>query len=268
MTPAAHLSAAGALAALLAYTASAAEIPLSAAQRRQEFAALVSSRAAAIDHAFGETFAPVIMEARIRMVSAKEAAATGLHGAIYDAASRTLVFPHRSLSAPAPAPQWATQYWPYYEEPVRTRFAIVRQIDGVLWSAFLTEAARASGLSWPHAGCSSVDIAQRLPCEMLVYGVLAHITRPSAPLFNENRLDEIWPEDFEEFRARIWRRDEPAYFNAQRYGGFMLLRPLIREFGAPRALGYVARTPFRIEHNNLRLSAERYQQRAREALIW
>jgi len=33
-------------------------------------------------------------------------------------------------------------------------------------------------------------------------------------------------------------------------------------------LSYVAGTPFHIEQNNLRLSAETYQKRAQEVLAW
>ena len=44
-------------------------------------------------------------------------------------------------------------------------------------------------------------------------------------------------------------------------------RPLIGEFGVPRALAYLAQTPFQIEENNLRVSAQRYQDRARDALL-
>ena len=52
----------------------------------------------------------------------------------------------------------------------------------------------------------------------------------------------------------------------QRYGGLLLVRPLIGEFGVPRTLAYLAQTPFRIEDNNVRASAQRYQDRARDAL--
>jgi hypothetical protein len=45
-----------------------------------------------------------------------------------------------------------------------------------------------------------------------------------------------------------------------------LLEPLVREFGAPRVFAYAARTPFRIENNNVRLSALRYQDGARAAI--
>jgi len=52
----------------------------------------------------------------------------------------------------------------------------------------------------------------------------------------------------------------------QRYGGIMLIKPLIDEFGVPRTLAYVAQTPFRVEENNLREAALHYQERARESL--
>src|SRR5262245_43798382 len=120
-------------------------------------------------------------------------------------------------------------------------------------TTLLQESAREHNLTWPHPECGSLDIAQRLPCEMLVQGVAAHTTRIKAPLFNENRMSEIWPEDISELRAL--RNDDRAYQNVRKYGGYLLLRPLVREFGVARTLSYVAGTPFRIEDNNVRLSA-------------
>ena len=46
----------------------------------------------------------------------------------------------------------------------------------------------------------------------------------------------------------------------------MLAEPLINEFGVLRAIVYMAQHPFQLEENNLRVSALRYQQRARDAL--
>ena len=46
----------------------------------------------------------------------------------------------------------------------------------------------------------------------------------------------------------------------------MLLRPLFSEFGVGNALAYVAQTPFVLENDNMRASAQRYQERARETL--
>jgi len=76
----------------------------------------------------------------------------------------------------------------------------------------------------------------------------------------------IWPEDFAGFLRRVWQREDPEYIDVQRYGGILLVEPLINEFGVPRALTYLARTPFRIEDNNVHSSALRYQERAREFL--
>jgi hypothetical protein len=151
---------------------------------------------------------------------------------------------------------------------LRSVYPVMEIIDDVLWTTLLQESAREHQLSWPHAGCGSLDIAERLPCEMLVQGVAVHTSRTQVPLFNENRLAEIWPEDLAEFRSHAWRSDDRAYQNARNYGGYMLLRPLVREFGLVRTLNYVASTPFHIEDNNVRLSAERYQRRAEEALAW
>ncbi len=67
------------------------------------------------------------------------------------------------------------------------------------------------------------------------------------------------------FRKRVWRTDQ-EYQDVQRYGGIMLIKPLIEEFGVPRTLAYVAQTPFRVEDSNLREAALQYQERARESL--
>ncbi|MET0987760.1 MAG: hypothetical protein ABW034_20375 [Steroidobacteraceae bacterium] len=63
-------------------------------------------------------------------------------------------------------------------------------------------------------------------------------------LFNENRLDLIWPEDFTEFQRTVWLQD-PQYADVRRYGGILLVKPLIAQFGVPRALAYVAQTPLK-----------------------
>jgi hypothetical protein len=63
----------------------------------------------------------------------------------------------------------------------------------------------------------------------------------------------------------VWRTDQ-EYLDVQRYGGIMLIKPLIEEFGVPRTLAYVAQTPFRVEDNNMRAAAQRYQEHAREVL--
>jgi hypothetical protein len=101
---------------------------------------------------------------------------------------------------------------------------------------------------------------------MLVKGIAENVKALRGPLFNVNRVDQIWPEDFAVFRKRVWRTDQ-EYQDVQRYGGIMLIKPLIEEFGVPRTLAYVAQTPFRVEEdNNLREAALHYQERARESL--
>ena len=238
--------------------------------REQLFARLASDRARAIDLAFGETFAPHVTEIRIVLLNAdqwEEQHRTGISS--YDAQTHTLYFVRRVQYANAPpSMDLARRYWPWYEEPLRSLYPIVEAVDQALWTTVLQEAARARNVTWPHAQCSSLDIVERLPCEMLVQGIAANTTQIKAPMFNENRLAEIWPDDVEELRSRAWRKDDSAYQNVRKYGGYLLLRPLVREFGVARTLNYVAGTPFLIEENNLRVSAERYQRRAQEALAW
>jgi hypothetical protein len=239
-------------------------------QREQLFAQLVSNRARAIDLAFGQTFVPLVTELRIVMLRPDDWEAVHRTGvAFYDPEAHTLYFARRLQYATAPqTAAGARQYWPWYEEPWRTLYPVVGAVDDALWTTLLTEAARARNQTWPHAQCTSLDFIERLPCEMLMQGIAAHTTQVKAPMFNENRLAEIWPDDVAELRARAWRKDDSAYQNVRKYGGYLLLRPLVREFGVARTLSYVAGTPFRIEQNNLRLSAETYQKRAQEALAW
>ena len=139
-------------------------------------------------------------------------------------------------------------------------------VDNAIWGAYLQEAARKKGLSWPHENCESADIGRRLPCEMLVEGIAAQLTAIRDPLFNRNRLDRIWPSDFRTFRNRVWRKDDRRYLEVQRYGGLMLVKPLIDRYGAPSALVYFAQTPFEMQEEDLRSSVLRYQERASEWL--
>jgi len=238
--------------------------------REQLFAQLVSDRARAIDLAFGQTFAPYVTELRVVMLNPGEWAAAHRAGvAFYDPEAHTLFFARRLQYATAPpTTASARQYWPLYDEPWRSLYPVVETVDDALWMALLTESARARNQTWPHAQCTSLDFVERLPCEMLMQGIAAHTTQVKAPMFNENRLAEIWPDDIAELRARAWRNDDSAYQNVRKYGGYLLLRPLVREFGVARTLSYVAGTPFHIEQNNLRLSAETYQKRAQEVLAW
>ena len=136
-------------------------------------------------------------------------------------------------------------------------------IDDALWNVYLQAAATARGVACTY-DCRSAYVEKRLPCEM-VMSAIAHVVKTRRlPIFDENRLDRVWPEDFFGFVERNWRLDS---HRMQRYGGLLLVRPLIGEFGVPRALAYLAQTPFQIEENNLRVSAQRYQDRARDALL-
>jgi hypothetical protein len=235
---------------------------------KKQFRELVSYRAQAIDTAFGDLFGALPAEIQIKFVTAKDPEYLlfgGREG--YDLKRRTLIFPRRVLGAKTPNPlRWAAYYWPFYQnEQYRLQFPVVEVIDNVLWNAFLQEAASARGGQWPHKECSAVDVGRRLPCEMLVKGIAENVKALRGPLFNANRVDQIWPEDFSDFRKRVWRTDQ-EYQDVQRYGGIMLIKPLIEEFGVPRTLAYVAQTPFRVDDNNLREAAQHYQERARESL--
>jgi hypothetical protein len=235
---------------------------------KKQFRELVSYRAQAIDTAFGDLFGALPAEITIKFVTAKDPEYLlfgGREG--YDLKKRTLIFPRRVLGAKTPNPlRWAAYYWPFYQnEQYRLQFPVVEVIDNVLWNAFLQEAATARGGQWPHKECGAVDVGRRLPCEMLVKGIAENVKALRGPLFNANRVDQIWPDDFAEFRKRVWRTDQ-EYLDVQRYGGIMLIKPLIEEFGVPRTLAYVAQTPFRVEEQNLREAAVLYQERARESL--
>jgi hypothetical protein len=85
------------------------------------------------------------------------------------------------------------------------------------------------------------------------------------PIFNENQLGTIWPEDFARFRSRVWLGDS-EYESVKRYGGILLMRPLIAQFGVLPVMEYAAHTPFEVRESSLRQAALRYQQQARDAL--
>lgn len=239
-------------------------------QRCQELIVeLVSYRTEAIESAFGDLSGTLPEDLRVRFVKSRDPEYALLGGGVaYDRERQTLLFPRTVLGSKIPNPlRWATYYWPFYQvEQYRQEFPLIEAVDNVLWSAYLQEAAKARGLTWPHKGCASVDVAKRLPCEMLLAGIAEYVKARRNPIFNENRLDRIWPENFADFRKRVWRHGDPEYLDVQRYGGILLIRPLINEFGVPRALAYIAQTPFGIEDNNVRISALRYQDRARNTL--
>jgi len=238
-------------------------VPLKCQER---FGELVAYRAEAIELAFGELLAVLPERMAIKFVGPRDAEYEKYERRIaYDIAQQRLIVPRHMTTKRLPNPvRAAGNYWPFYQnELYRNTFPVVLAIDNALWGAYLQEAAHRKGLSWPHAECASIDIGQRLPCEMLVEGIAAYLTAARNPFFNANRLDRIWPSDFETFRERVWRRNESGYRDVQRYGGLMLVKPLIDEFGAPNALYYFAQTPFALEEENLHLSALRYQERAR-----
>lgn len=236
-------------------------------QCKERFAALVNYRTEAITTAFGDLLGTLPAALQIRFVGSKDLTESDSNG-IYDQEHRTLVFPRRLLSAKVPNPiRAAAYYWPFYEnDQYRSSFPVIEMIDRLIWTAYLQEAARRHGESWPHKDCGSTDLGKRLPCEMLVEGINEVVKEARSPIFNANRLDMIWPEDFAGFRRGLWNKGDQTYLDVQRYGGILLIRPLIDEFGVPRALAYIAQTPFRVEGNNLRLSAERYQEQARKVL--
>lgn len=236
---------------------------------KERFVELVSYRTEAIETAFGDLFDTLPPGIHIRFVTRKDPDYGRFNGAIaYDPDERVLIFPRRVLGAKLPNPlRSAVYYWPFYQdERYRTEFPVIEAVDNILWTAFAQEAARSRGLTWPHKDCSSADLARRLPCQMVLNGIAEHISELRGPLFNANRLDRIWPEDFARFRQRAWRHDDPDLRDVQHYGGILLVRPLIGEFGLPRTLAYVAAHPFQMVDNNLHLSALGYQARAREAL--
>src|ERR1044072_7278631 len=236
---------------------------------KKQFRELVSYRAQAIDTAFGDLFGALPAEIQIKFVTAKDPEYVlfgGREG--YDLKRRTLIFPRRVLGAKTPNPlRWAAYYWPFYQnEQNRLDYPVVEVIDNVLWNAFLQEAATARGGQWPHKECGAIDVGRRLPCEMLVKGIPENVKALRGPLFNENRVDQIWPDDYASMRKRVWRTDQ-EYLDVQRYGGIMLIKPLIEELRLRRTLAYDAQTPSRVEDtNNLREAAQRYQERARETL--
>lgn len=228
---------------------------------------LISYRTQAIEYAFGE-LAVLPAQIDVKFVTQRDAEYAQFGGRLaYDREHHRIIVPRRYATAKLPNPiRQAISYWPFYQDNLYIdEFPIIGAIDNAIWSAYLQEAAQAHGVSWPHAGCTSVEVGKRLPCEMLMEGIVEFITTTRTALFNENRLDRIWPDDFADFQRRVWR-DENEYRDVQRYGGIMLVRPLIGQFGVPRTLAYIAQTPFLVEENSLRTAAMKYQQRAREAL--
>jgi len=233
----------------------------------QRWHQLISYRAEAIEYAFGDPFA-LPNQIDVEFFAADDPRYGSLRGRVaYDSKRHVLLVSRALRASEFPRPLRAAQaYWPFYTDgSYHDTFKIIGAIDNALWTAHLQEAAEAQGLSWPHAACTSVDVGKRLPCEMVLSGIVEHITALHPPMFNENRVDTIWPEDFASFRRKVWMGD-PEYEHVKRYGGIMLMRPLISQFGVMPVMAYAAQTPFDVREPSLRLAALRYQQQARDAL--
>jgi hypothetical protein len=233
----------------------------------QRWQQLIAYRAAAIEYAFGDPFS-LPDNIAVEFFSSADPRYRQLQGRVaYDAHRHVLLVSRLLRTTPFPAPLRAAQaYWPFYQDgSYNDQFKVIGAIDNALWTAHLQEAAQAHGMSWPHAACTSVDIGRRLPCEMVLAGIVEHVTSSRLPIFNENQLGTIWPEDFARFRTRVWLGDT-EYESVKRYGGILLMRPLIAQFGVMPVMAYAAQTPFEVRESSLRQAALRYQQQAREAL--
>lgn len=235
----------------------------------QEIVKLLSYRSEAIQGAFGDLSVAQPAQLQVRFVGSKDPEYPALQGSMrYDAERRVLLLPRSIAGSPLPNPlRVAAAYWPFYtNDATRAAFPVVEAIDDALWTVFLAEAARSSGQAWPNPNCYSADPRKRLPCRMVLSAAARFVKVRGDAFFNENRLDRIWPDDFASFEQHNYRYDDPAYADVQRFGGILLMRPLIGEFGVPRVLAYVAQTPLVVEENSLRISALRYQEQARNAL--
>jgi hypothetical protein len=252
---------------LLPLTGSACERELKACQR--EIITLISYRAEAISAAFGNFYGGRAEPLQIKFPKLKDPMQKQLHGGIScDASNRTLWISRAVVGMAVPNPMSsAMYYWPFYQRAqLRRDFPVVEVVDNALWGAFLRDAANAQGLTWPHEGCNSGVIRERLPCEMLTSGLARFVKAVSEPIFNENRLDRIWPESLTAFDRHVSGANDREYREVERLGGLMLVRPLIKEFGVLPTFAYVARTPFVVEDDNVHTSALKYQERARQEL--
>lgn len=256
-----------ATALLLPLTGMACERELRACQK--EISTLISYRAEAIAGAFGSYYGGRAAAMQIRFPKRDEAANKRLAGGIsYDPVEHTFWISRSVVNMAVPNPMRAAlYYWPFYQrEQLRRDFPVIELVDNALWAAFLRDSANASGLQWPHPECSSPVVSERLPCEMLTTGLARFVKVLSEPIFNENRLDRLWPENLAAFDRRVSGYTDREYLEVQRLGGLLLVRPLVKEFGVLPAFAYVARTPFVVENDNVRTSALRYQERARQEL--
>lgn len=242
-----------------------AQRPASARERR--FVELVLVRAQSIANAMGPLLEDACTDVRIEVAKPSAPTYPKDAPARYDPQRHVLTF--RRLLADQldyDVSYWARSYWPYYQKPeLRAVMPVIEVIDDALWMTHMQEAAHQKGVSWPHEGCMSLRVAERLGCEMLFTAARASVRSAQLEMFNANRIDILWPEDLHELRVRAWQQDA-AYRDVQRLGGLMLVRPLIARFGLPRVLSYLAQTPFRIDGDNVRASAVTYQEQAKRSL--
>jgi hypothetical protein len=240
------------------------------AGREQRFATLVCARTTAIETAFGTLFEGRELDIHLKFPASDDPGYPRTSMSSYDPAEHTLYFRRAVLGMTVEGwHHWILVYWPYYRsELAREEYPVIGVVDDALWNAHLRHAAHERGLTWPHEDCGMLDIGRRLGCEMLVSATAELLHSLPGPLFNTNRVDRLWPEDLQEFERRAWIRRGREYREVRRLGGLLLIEPLVREFGASRVFAYVARTPFRIEDDNVRRSALRYQDQARSALAW
>lgn len=236
--------------------------------RQQQLVSLVQTRLAAISDAFPTLLERTNVEVHVLFGSTRKNEDPPL--AHYDAVLNTLTFQRAVLGYVTDYSISAvSEYWTYYErEDIHSGYPIVEVIDDVLWKALLQEIAQQNELTWPPPGCQSLDLAQRLGCQMSVSGIQSFVRSRRTRIFNENRLDRLWPSDLTELESRGWQRKDREYQQVKELGGIELIKPLVQEFGAPRILAYIAQTPFVIQENDLFKSATQYQKRAREALAW
>jgi hypothetical protein len=235
--------------------------------RQRLFKDIVAARSRAIDAAFPGFIAIAQFELAIASSGCSRPTA---QLACYDALENTLMFDRKVLSGlDSRLLEAAEDYWVFYEHSeLRDAFPIIGIIDAALWSAFMNEIAQQYDITWPHGSCGSMQLAIRLGCEMLVSGIDSHLRFRHSRIYNANRIDIFWPDSLTPLEQKAWRSDDPEYGLVRELGGVELLQPLIKEFGVTRVFAYVAQTPFSIEGSNVRVSALRYQERARSALHW
>ncbi|MFL6618767.1 MAG: hypothetical protein ACJ8MH_09195 [Povalibacter sp.] len=236
--------------------------------RTQAVAVVLQKRLQAIENTFGEVLELFGGDLTIRFADPAALPDLATVAATYDAAGNILTFRRDLIGRVSDdTSAAASSYWWYYEHPeMQNQFPSIEIIDDALWNAVLAEVAGSHDLVWPPQNCSSNEVSSRLACQMMMAGIKDHLHSRRGRLYNENRLDMLWPEDLQSLERFGWQHDDPQYDRVRTLGGAQLIRPLMRQFGTARVLAYVAQTPFNIEQNNVRESALMYQARARSAL--